>query len=371
MKKQIKILTVFGTRPEVIKLAPFIKAVESDPESLNITCATTQHRELQNEVLDLFNIKPHYNLDIMRENQDLSYISSAVLNGIASILAKERPDFVVVQGDTTTAFSSALAAFYRKIPVVHIEAGLRTGDISSPFPEEANRVLISKIATLHMAPTQKAKNNLINEGIIKNVFMVGNTIVDSVDWGLKNFLPNNEFIKQTIKNSQRKILITVHRRENFGKPLDEICSAIKELCKQYPETDFIWPVHPNPNVTLVVREALQHIPNLYMTEPLPYDALLTLIKHSSLLISDSGGIQEEASILGKKIIVLREETERMEIIEAGIGTLVGSDKDKIIKEVHKALSESKGHINTQNVYGTPGVSQEILEKIKEFHHKCH
>ncbi|MDP4840893.1 MAG: UDP-N-acetylglucosamine 2-epimerase (non-hydrolyzing), partial [Alphaproteobacteria bacterium] len=250
-------------------------------------------------------------------------------------------------------------------------AGLRTGDISSPFPEEANRVLISKIATLHMAPTPKAKNNLINEGVVENVFMVGNTIVDSVDWGVKNFSTHDPLIKQIIENGKQKILITVHRRENFGTPLKEICSAIKELCKQYIEIDFIWPIHPNPNVTLIVREALQHIPNLYMIKPLPYGALLTLINHSSLLISDSGGIQEEASILGKKIIVLREETERMEIIEAGIGTLVGSDKDKIIKEVHKALSESKGHINTQNVYGTPGVSQEILEKIKEFHHKCH
>ncbi len=371
MKKQIKILTVFGTRPEIIKLAPFIKAVESDPECLNITCATTQHRELQNEVLDLFNIKPHYNLDIMRENQDLSYISCAVLNGVTSIFTQEKPDFVVVQGDTTTAFASALAAFYQKIPVIHIEAGLRTGNISSPFPEEANRALISKIATLHMAPTEIAKENLSKEGIVHNVFMVGNTIVDSVDWGLKNFVPNNEFIKHTIKNSKRKILITVHRRENFGKPLEEICSAIEELCKKYPEIDFIWPVHPNPNVTMVVRDTLQQISNLYMTKPLSYDALLNLINHSCVLISDSGGIQEEASILGKKIIVLREKTERMEVIEAGIGTLVGSNKERIITEAHKVLSESKNHIDMRNIYGIPGVSQEILEKIKEFHQKCH
>ncbi|ETZ05458.1 non-hydrolyzing UDP-N-acetylglucosamine 2-epimerase [Holospora undulata] len=341
MKKQIKILTVFGTRPEAIKLAPFIKAVESDSECLNITCATTQHRELQNEALDLFTIKSHYNLDIVHKNQDLSYISCAVLKGVTNVLTQERPDFVVVQGDTTTAFTAALAAFYQKIPVVHVEAGLRTGDISSPFPEEAHRVLILKMAKLRMVPTEMAKENLSKEGIVDNVFMVGNTIVDSVDWGLKNFAPNNEFIKQIIENGKQKILITVHRRENFGKPLEEICSAIKELCKQYPEVDFIWPVHPNPNVIIIVRETLQQTSNLYITKPLLYDALLTLIKHSSILISDSGRIQEEACILGKKIIVLREETERMEIIEARIGTLVGSNKERIITEVHKVLSESK------------------------------
>ena len=369
---KIRILTVFGTRPEVIKLAPFIKAVEDDSECLSITCATTQQRELQNEALNLFNIQPDYNLDIMRENQDLSHISCSVLNGVTEILVQGKPDFVVVQGDTATAFTSALAAFYKKIPVVHIEAGLRTGNLMSPFPEEANRVLISKIATLHMAPTQKAKNNLINDGVIENVFMVGNTIVDSVDLGVKNFATHHPLIKQIIENGKQKILITVHRRENFGKPLEEICLAIRDLCILYPDHYFIWPVHPNPNVHSIVHSHLNSISNLLLIDPLPYNDLLILINHCDFLISDSGGIQEEAAILGKKIIVLREETERMEIIDAGLGILAGSNKDKIIEECCKLLTcINVSSINQKNIYGSPGVSKLILEQIKSFYQKCH
>lgn len=371
MKKRIKILTLFGTRPEVIKLAPFIKAVESDPECLSITCATTQHRELQNEALNLFRINPDHDLDIMRDNQDLSYVSCAVLGGVTKILAQETPDFVVVQGDTTTAFISALAAFYQKIPVVHVEAGLRTGNVFSPFPEEANRVLISKLATLHMAPTPKAQENLFNEGIKDHVFMVGNTIVDSVHWGVQHFTTSAPLVKKLIENDKPKILITVHRRENFGQPLRKICEAIKDLCAQYPDYYFIWPVHPNPNVHALVHSHLKDIQNLSLIDPLPYDQLLLLIHKCDIIFSDSGGIQEEAAILGKPIIVLREETERMEIIEAGIGTLVGSNKHRIIKEVHRVLSESMDHIDMREIYGTPGVSQNILEEIKEFYPKCH
>lgn len=369
---KIKVLTVFGTRPEVIKLAPFIKAVEDDSEFISVTCATTQQRELQNEALNLFNIKPNYNLDIMLENQDLSYVSCSVLNGVTKILIQEKPDFVVVQGDTATAFTSALAAFYKKIPVVHIEAGLRTGNIFSPFPEEANRILISKIATLHMAPTKHAKENLSKEGVINNVFMVGNTIVDSVHWAINNFTVQNESVNQIINNKKRKTLITVHRRENFGKPLEEICLAIKDLCILYPDHYFIWPVHPNPNVHSIVHSHLNNVSNLILIDPLPYNDLLIVINRCDFLISDSGGIQEEAAILGKKIIVLREETERMEIIDAGIGILAGSNKDKIIEECCNLLNcINVSSINLNSIYGSPGVSKLILKEIKSFYQECH
>src|SRR3989338_2573581 len=241
----------------------------------------------------------------------------------------------------------------------------------SPFPEEANRVLISKIATLHMAPTQKAKNNLINDGVIENVFMVGNTIVDSVDLGVKNFATHHPLIKQIIENGKQKILITVHRRENFGKPLEEICLAIRDLCILYPDHYFIWPVHPNQNVHSIVHSHLNSISNLLLIDPLPYNDLLILINHCDFLISDSGGIQEEAAILGKKIIVLREETERMEIIDAGLGILAGSNKDKIIEECCKLLTcINVSAINQKNIYGSPGVSKLILEQIKSFYQKC-
>lgn len=364
--QKLKILTVFGTRPEVIKLAPFIKAVEEDPGCISITCATTQHRELQNEILSLFQIRPDYDLDLMIKGQDLFHITNTILDRIKAVLEKENPDFIVVQGDTTTAFVAALAGFYMKIPVVHIEAGLRTGNLYSPFPEEANRSLISKIATLHMAPTEKAVDNLAKEGIFKNVFMVGNTVVDSVHWALKNCVAQNELIKEKIKSSETKILITVHRRENFGGPLKNICTAIKELCAFYPEYSFIWPMHPNPNVRSIISQSLQRIDNLHLIEPLPYADLLLLINSCSLILSDSGGIQEEACILGKPILVLREETERQEVIESGLGVLVGAEQDKIIQNFIGAFP-TKDNNQYRSVYGVLGVSKKIVSLIKDMH----
>lgn len=368
--KKIKILTVFGTRPEVIKLAPFIKAVEDDFDCISITCATTQHRELQNSILDLFKIIPNYDLDIMAEGQDLFYVTSSILEKIKIILEKEIPDYVVVHGDTTTAFASALASFYKKIPIVHIEAGLRTGKIYSPFPEEANRSLISKLAKLHMAPTLIAVNNLAKEDIVKNVFMVGNTIVDSVSWILDNCLPFSEFVAEKIQSPQKKILITVHRRENFGNQLINICAAIKKLCNLYSEYTFVWPVHPNPNIKNVVFELLKEIGNLYLIEPLIYPDLLLFINSCSLILSDSGGLQEEACILGKKIIILREDTERPEVIKEGLGVLVGSDQEKICNFFEKTIEQenfdnySSSNIGNQ-IYGMPGVAKNILLRIKE------
>ena len=289
---------------------------------------------------------------------------------IKTILELEMPDYVVVHGDTTTAFATALASFYKRIPIIHIEAGLRTGKIYSPFPEEANRSLISKLAMLHMAPTQIAVKNLAKEGILKNVFMTGNTIVDSVRWILDNFSPFNQFIKETIQSSRKKILITVHRRENFGVPLTNICAAIKKLCVKYPECMFVWPVHPNPNVRDVVFEFSKDIKNLYLIEPLIYSDLLMFINACSLILSDSGGIQEEACILGKKIIILREDTERPEVIKEGFGVLVGSNSGKICSSFKKIVrNQDSDNYSSSNIsskiYGDFGVAKNILLKIKE------
>jgi UDP-N-acetylglucosamine 2-epimerase (non-hydrolysing) len=363
--KKLKILTVFGTRPEVIKLAPLIKAVEADPECISVTCATTQHRELQNNFLDLFAIIADHDLKVMEEGQDLFHITETVLSRIKQVLVAEKPDFTVVQGDTTTAFAAALSCFYLKIPIVHVEAGLRTGNIHYPFPEEANRILISRMASLHMSPTQKAVENLAKEGIIENVFKVGNTIVDSVNWVLKNHLTQNEKIQEILNGRLRNVLITVHRRENFGDPLKEICEAINDLTKKYQDYRFIWPLHPNPNIRNYVEDNLSNIPNLFLLEPLSYGDLVYMIRNSALILSDSGGIQEEACILGKNILILRNETERPEVVEAGYGVLTGSNKNKILENFNKILTKEARRVGGEHIYGTLGVSNQILSVIKD------
>ena len=361
--QKLKILTIFGTRPEVIKLAPFIKVVEEDSGCDSITCATTQQRELQNDVLNLFNIKADYDLEIMQDGQDLFHITESILHKIKDVLKIENPNVIVVQGDTTTAFSTALAGFYCKIPVVHIEAGLRTGNVYSPYPEEMNRCLISKLATLHMAPTQASVDNLAKEGVHQKVFNVGNTIVDAVHWILKNAKASS-FVEKIIGTKKNVVLITVHRRENFGEPLLTICDAIKNLCESYPEYTFVWPVHPNPNVKDIVYQRLQGIHNLDLTSPLSYADLILLINVSKVILSDSGGIQEESCILGKKIIVLREDTERPEVIESGYGMLVGADKRKILSAFEKFIDITIDN-EFRHVYGKPGVSERILNIIEQ------
>jgi len=368
--KKIKILTIVGTRPEVIKLGPFINAVEADSDCLQVTCATTQHKELQDEVLNLFTIQPKYNLHIMKAGQDLFYITEAILPKLKKILEIEKPDFTVVQGDTTTAFVAALSSFYCRIPVVHIEAGLRTHDIYNPYPEEVNRSLIARLAYLHIAPTPNAVNNLLQEGITKNVFQLGNTIVDAVDWILKNhalFLPE---VQVLLDSAKTKILITLHRRENFGLPLIEMCRTIKELAYHYPDCIFIWPVHPNPNIKDYVLEKLSNIPNIKLLSPLSYGDLICLLNACVLILSDSGGIQEEACILAKKILILRDATERPEVIAEGLGILTGINRDKIFFHFEKIIAANPVNMpeSIVNPYGKPGVSKEIIAMIKQNHH---
>ncbi|MDF3033456.1 MAG: hypothetical protein K0R76_410 [Alphaproteobacteria bacterium] len=365
--QKLKILTVFGTRPEVIKLAPFIKAVEADLECVSVTCATTQHRELQNNFLDLFHISPHHDLGVMVDGQDLFHITESVISQIKKVFDDEKPDFTVVQGDTTTSFAAALASFYKEIPVVHIEAGLRTRNIYRPYPEEANRAMTSRIASLNMAPTETAMANLAQEGITANAFKVGNTIVDAVDWILQAKTIHSAIIKKVLQAKQKKVLITIHRRENFGLPLQEMCFAIREISLKYPDYLFIWPVHPNPNLNSYVHTTMKNIPNMCLIEPVSYVDLISLLKESSIILSDSGGIQEESFILEKRIIILREETERPEVVDSGYGVLAGHDKDVICGYFEKIIEEGQTFLGKQHpeeVYGKPGVSKNILSKIK-------
>jgi UDP-N-acetylglucosamine 2-epimerase len=363
---KIKILTIFGTRPEAIKLALFIKAIEEDKDCISVTCATTQQKELQNEVLSLFKIKVDHDLDVMKDGQDLFHITESIMHRIKAVLEIEKPDFTVVQGDTTTAFVAALSSFYCQIPIVHIEAGLRTGNIYSPYPEEANRVLISRIASLHMAATKNAVTNLVREGITQNVFKVGNTIVDAVNWVLSNNFTHSSIIKELVTSNRKKILITLHRRENFGEPLEQICAAVKELTRKYTDSLFMWSIHPNPNIKQFVETNMAGITNLTLLNPVSYHELISLLNVSSLVLSDSGGIQEEACILGKNIIILRKETERPEVVESGYGVLAGFDQNKILAFFDAFMLSSQHQGIKGDIYGKTGVSKQILSEIKNF-----
>ncbi len=276
----------------------------------------------------------------------------------------------MVQGDTTTTFTAALAAFYKQIPVVHLEAGLRTGNILAPYPEEANRSLVSRIATFHITPTMLATKNLEREGIVTNVHQLGNTIVDAVDWILKHSTLSNQVLKKILEDTKKIVLVTAHRRENFGEPLARICTAVKELALENPEITFVWPVHPNPNISTHVKKSLGGIHNIHLSDSLIYNDLIALINASSFILSDSGGIQEECCILRKKILILREETERIEVIEAGWGSLVGSNLKKIKSGFSDALANKEKNDEIADTYGKPGVCNRILNVLFESTRPC-
>lgn len=347
-----KALFILGTRPEVIKMAPIIHSLNQSNMNIKpLVCTTSQHRQMQDSMLKLFKIKPDYDLDIMQPNQTLSYVSATVLTKLEPILKEVNPDIVLVQGDTITAFAAALSGYLSKIPVAHIEAGLRTGNLYSPFPEEGSRRLIGSIASWHYAPTQAAANNLYQENIPPNkVFVTGNPIIDALFWVLNHYQENdflNELplsIQEILKNQKPFVLITGHRRESFGKGFVAICEAIKELAEAYPYFHFIYPVHLNPNVQEPVYNLLARTANIHLLEPLGYLPFTYLLKASYLVLTDSGGVQEEAPSLGKPVLVMRELTERTEGITAGTAKLVGTDKEKIICEV-KALIENKEAYN--------------------------
>lgn len=352
-----KIMLVFGTRPEAIKMAPLVKEFQKYPESFEtICCVTGQHREMLDQVLELFEITPNYDLNIMKEGQDLYDITSRVLLGMREILKEVQPDVVFVHGDTTTSMATALAAFYQQIPVAHVEAGLRTNNIYSPWPEEMNRQITGRIASFNYSPTQLSKQNLLNEGINEDkITVTGNTVIDALykivdkikyDKNLEKelglIIEKNGYDVSRLVNGKRLILITGHRRENFGVGFIEMCKAIKELTLKYADTDFVYPMHLNPNVRKPINEVfgMDNITsNIFFIEPLDYLSFIYLMEKSSIVLTDSGGIQEEAPSLGKPVLVMRETTERPEALEAGTVKLVGTNQYLIVSEVSKLLND--------------------------------
>lgn len=340
MPKKIRIMTIMGTRPEVIKLFPVIREMNRYPEKITpIIVLTGQHTALNRQMLTFFNIKEDYNLNIMSHGQDLFTISSRIIKRIKNVMEKFKPDLLLVQGDTTTVFISSLSAFYLKIPIVHVEAGLRTFNKYQPFPEEINRRLTGVLADIHFAPTIKDKNNLMREGVNPdNIFVTGNTVIDALSLVLskKSFKIDSLLNKLKCKN-KNIILVTAHRRESFGKPLMNICKALKIIAERYPDYHVIYPVHPNPNVSNTVYSILNNISGISIIRPLNYGAFVHLMKASSLILTDSGGIQEEACAIGKPILVLRDVTERPQVIEAGVGKIIGNKTKKIVTETSNLI----------------------------------
>ena len=369
----MRVLLVFGTRPEAIKMAPLVKAFQSDSRFIVSTCVTAQHREMLDQVLNLFEISPDFDLDIMRPGQTLPNITSEIIARIDVVLKEFKPDLVFVHGDTTTSFSAALSAYYNRIPVAHIEAGLRTGDIYSPWPEEANRRLIGTLARWHFAPTEIAKNNLLREDVPDaNIVITGNTVIDALFW-VKDKLEASFAVEENLwpgfakmRPTSKKILITAHRRENFGKGFTEIFSAIAELSVKFPEVDFVYPVHMNPNVRGPARNLLSNLSNVHLCEPLDYLPFVHIMTKSHIILTDSGGIQEEAPALGKPVLLLRNNTERPEAVEAGTVKLVGTNRTEIVSSV-SLLLESECAYSTmshaKNPYGDGNACLRIIEKL--------
>lgn len=369
---KIKVLTVFGTRPEAIKMAPLVKELEKYPETFeSIVCVTAQHRQMLDQVLNLFNIKPDYDLDIMKPNQDLWTITSDVLLLMKDVFEKAKPDIVLVHGDTTTSMAAALSAFYARIPVGHVEAGLRTFDKHYPFPEEINRVYADAVCTYHFAPTDTSVQNLVQSAIpTEHIYKTGNTVIDALLHTVENNKIDLRYIG--LKPELKTILLTSHRRENFGEPIRNICKAVLKLVEDNKNIQVVYPVHLNPNVQKPVNELLGGKERIHLIEPMEYAPFSSLMKEAHLIMTDSGGVQEEAPSLGKPVLVLRTTTERPEAVEYGTVKLVGTDTDVIVKEVQNLLdneSEYKKMSEAINPYGDGLASQRIVEAIKKAFHK--
>jgi UDP-N-acetylglucosamine 2-epimerase (non-hydrolysing) len=386
-----KILLVFGTRPEAIKMAPLVKAFQQQKQEFDTqVCVTGQHREMLDQVLRIFDIVPEYDLSIMKNGQDLYDVTTRVLMGMRDVLKEVQPDLVLVHGDTTTSTAAALASFYQQIPVGHVEAGLRTYHIYSPWPEEMNRQITGRIATWHFAPTPLSRQNLISEGIDDSkITVTRNTVIDALHLALHKIEQNSEarkdienfFVSQGIETSlleswgsgKKLVLITGHRRENFGDGFLNICEGIRELAVKYPDVSFVYPVHLNPNVRQPVNEILKNngkgsLPNVFLIEPLDYLPFVYLMNRSYLVLTDSGGIQEEAPGLGKPVLVMRDTTERPEAVDAGTVLLVGTDKEKIVTEVTRLLEDKAHYIkmsNAFNPYGDGKACERIVEAVEK------
>ena len=370
MSKVLNIAVIFGTRPEAIKMAPVIKKIAAYPQA-KVTCiVTAQHRQILDQVLELFNITPDIDLDIMQANQTLAGITNRVLSGLDDLFQKLRPDIVLVQGDTSTAFVAGLAAFYHKIPVGHIEAGLRTDNIYDPFPEEMNRRMLTRIASLQFAPTVWARQNLLNEAMPEeSIYLTGNTVTDALEMicqGLPAGLPDDLV---QIPAGRRMLLVETHRRENLGAPMASICRALSRVVESFPDVELVFSVHPNPKVREVVMPMLQGRERIHLLEPVPYPTLVRLMREAHLILTDSGGIQEEAPSLGTPALVLRRTTERPEGIKSGNAILVGTDEQTIVNEASKILTDDalyKRMSQAASPYGDGKAAERIIEAILHF-----
>jgi len=369
---KIKIMLIFGTRPEAIKMFPIISEIKKYPHLIESKIIVSgQHREMLDQMLEIFQINPDYDLNIMKQSQSLSHITKNSLLGIEKILKKERPSMVLVQGDTTTTFTGALAAFYQKIKIGHIEAGLRTNNKYYPFPEEINRHLTSVLADLHFAPTENSCKNLLSEGIRReNIFVSGNTVIDSLFLMIKENYIFREPRLRDIKISEKKnILVTMHRRENWGRPLRETCQALVKLINDYSDLAVIFPIHKNPEIRKIVNEILKSRKEVLLLDTLDYKDMVNLMSKSYIILTDSGGIQEEAPSLGKPVLVLREETERPEAVEAGVVKLIGTNSKNIIKEIKELLDDEEKYLEMArniNLYGDGKASERIIKRILHY-----
>ena len=364
--KKINVLSVFGTRPEAIKMAPLVLELQKRPEIESHVCLTAQHREMLDSVMECFGLQADYDLNIMHQGQTLTDITSRVLNGLGAILAESKPDLILVHGDTTTAFASALTGFYAKIPVGHVEAGLRTFDKYSPYPEEMNRQLIGRIADLHFSPTENNARNLEREGITENVFVTGNTVIDAMKYTVKGTGFHSPQLNEIDCAGKRIIAMTCHRRENYGAPMENIFSAVKEIAESYPDVQIIYPVHPAPVVRDTAKRILGGLENVALIEPLDAIDMHRLMSVSYLVMTDSGGIQEEAPSLGKPVLVLRQETERPEAVAAGTVRLAGVSKDNIVRQAKQLLDDPAAYqsmAQAVNPYGDGNACARIADAI--------
>ena len=377
-------MLVFGTRPEAIKMAPLVKEFQKYPEQFQtIVCVTGQHREMLDQVLHIFEIEPDYDLNIMKQGQDLYDVTARVLIGMRDVLKETQPDVVLVHGDTTTSTATALAAFYQQIPVGHVEAGLRTHNVYSPWPEEMNRQITGRIATYHFAPTPLSRQNLLDEGIKEEAITVtGNTVIDALymvvdqikndktlDFGLNCSLIKAGYDVDRLNDGKKLVLITGHRRENFGDGFISMCQAIKTLSEKYPDVDFVYPMHLNPNVRKPIHEVedLSNLKNMFFIEPLEYLSFVYLMEKSTIVLTDSGGIQEEAPGLGKPVLVMRNTTERPEALEAGTVKLVGTNSEKIIEEISRLLDDLENYemmSKAINPYGDGKACERIIRRVR-------
>lgn len=365
--KLIKVMLVFGTRPEAIKMAPLYLELKRRPEIECIACVTAQHRKMLDDVLGCFDIKPDYDLDVMKEGQTLAYITSSVLNGLSEVLREVKPDLVLVHGDTTTAFAAALSAFYERIPVGHVEAGLRTYDRYSPFPEEINRSLVGRLAEYHFAPTSHNAQNLKNENITENVFITGNTVIDAMKYTVGDGSFKTKELSDIDFNKRRVIAMTCHRRENYGEPMENIFRAIRRIAEAFDDVSIVYPVHLSPAVRETAQKFLSGVTNIHLIEPLDAMEMHRLMSKSYFVMTDSGGLQEEAPALGKPVLVMRCETERPEAVEAGTVELAGVDENRIFEMAHELLTDSAVYARMAkavNPYGDgeacPRIAQAIL-----------